>query len=90
MDRIVAEKLAWRRRRAALPFVEKIRILVELQKRRAIIRRARGLDSLVWDITLPPPEPGSGAYLVDGDGGDRNSGEFGDKHPAIPTAIPTP
>ena len=70
MDRIVAEKLAWRRRRAALPFVEKIRILVELQKRRAIIRRARGLDSLVWDITLPPPEPDSGAYMDEADGGD--------------------
>jgi len=44
------QKEAWRRERARLPFPEKIRILVELQKRQAPILAARGKKSIIWKI----------------------------------------
>jgi hypothetical protein len=48
IEEIAQAKLEQRRRRAALPFPEKIQILVHLQKRRAPILRARGLEPRVW------------------------------------------
>ena len=50
MDEIVADKTRRRKARAALPFPEKIRILVHMQERRAPILRARGLKATVWRI----------------------------------------
>ena len=50
MEAQAREKEEWRRERARLPFPEKIRILVELQKRQAPILAARGKKSIVWDI----------------------------------------
>ncbi|MDZ4859459.1 MAG: hypothetical protein SGI88_10810 [Candidatus Hydrogenedentes bacterium] len=39
-----------RRELAALPYHEKVRIVVELQKMAAPILRARGINVRVWDI----------------------------------------
>jgi hypothetical protein len=50
MRRLIAGKEAWRRSQAALPFHEKIRILVQMQRDAAPILRARGLNPVVWDI----------------------------------------
>ncbi len=51
--RIAEAKAEYRRRRAALPFPEKIRILVRLQQRRAPIVRARGGTTRIWKIDFP-------------------------------------
>jgi hypothetical protein len=50
IDEIARAKEEFRRRRAALPFHEKIRILVEMQKRRAPIVKLRGKVQRVWEI----------------------------------------
>lgn len=50
IEEIAKEKEEYRKRRAALSFPEKIRILVELQKRSASILRARGLKPRIWQI----------------------------------------
>jgi len=50
MQRIITAKARARKERAALPFPEKIRILVQMQKRRAAILKTRGKESIVWDI----------------------------------------
>lgn len=51
IKRIAAAKAEYRRHRAAsLSFPEKIRILVQLQKRRAPILKARGIVPRVWQL----------------------------------------
>jgi hypothetical protein len=50
LRQISEQKLAYRRERAKLSFPEKIRILVELQKRRAPIMKLRGKTQRIWQI----------------------------------------
>jgi hypothetical protein len=52
MTRLVAGKDRRRRRLASLPFHEKVRLLIELQKMAAPILEARGRRAPVW-----PEEP---------------------------------
>lgn len=52
IENIGTAKLVHRRRRAvSLTFPEKIRILVEMQKRRAPILKMRGKSQRVWEIS---------------------------------------
>lgn len=53
IEEIAREKDEYRRRRGQLPFPEKIRILVELQKRRAPIVALRGKKQRIWQIDEP-------------------------------------
>ena len=48
--RLIAAKERRRRKLAALPFAEKVRIVVKLQKMAAPILRARGRPARVWEI----------------------------------------
>ena len=48
--RLVAAKEARRRRLAALPFSEKVRIVVRLQEMAAPVLRARGIKVRVWNL----------------------------------------
>ena len=48
--RLVAAKEARRRQLAALPFPEKVRAVVQLQRTVAPVLRRRGLKVRVWDI----------------------------------------
>ena len=48
--RLIAAKERRRRELAALPFPEKVRIVVQRQKMVAPILRARGLPARVWKI----------------------------------------
>jgi hypothetical protein len=50
LKRILEAKEERRRRQAALPNPEKVRIIVELQRRVAPIYRARGIKIRVWEI----------------------------------------
>lgn len=50
LQQILEKKQARRDRLAALPFSEKIAIVVKLQKRFAPIYRARGKEYRVWRI----------------------------------------
>jgi hypothetical protein len=50
IEEVVRAKEEFRRRRTALPIEEKIRILVEMQKRRAPIVKLRGKVQRVWEI----------------------------------------
>ena len=50
MRRILAAKEEHRHRQAALPWPEKVRIIVEMQRRVAPIYRARGIPWRVWEI----------------------------------------
>lgn len=50
LEQIAKEKLEYRRKKAALSFEEKIKILVELQKRRAPIVALRGKKQRIWEI----------------------------------------
>lgn len=50
LERICAKKQARRQWLAALPFPEKIRILVHLQTMAAPIQRARGRPVRVWSV----------------------------------------
>lgn len=52
IEEIAAAKAAYRRRRAALSWPEKIRIVVELQKRQAPILALRGIKQRVWDLNF--------------------------------------
>jgi hypothetical protein len=51
MERIFAEKEARRHELAALPWPEKVRRVVEMQKRVAPILKARGIEIMVWDLS---------------------------------------
>ena len=53
IERIARAKAEQRKRRAALPIEEKIRILVRMQQRRAPILRARGKVARVWQLDEP-------------------------------------
>jgi hypothetical protein len=55
IERIAEAKAAYRKKRAALSWPEKIRILVQLQERAAPILRARGEKAWVW--RLDPNDP---------------------------------
>jgi hypothetical protein len=48
--RLIAAKEQRRRELAALPFPEKVRIVVRMQKMVEPILRARGLPARVWEI----------------------------------------
>ena len=48
--RLIASKERRRRELAALPFAEKVRIVVKLQKMATPILRARGRPARVWEI----------------------------------------
>ena len=57
LERIVAAKEARRRELAALPFAEKVRIVVQLQTMAAPILRARGKEVTPWDLGLTASGP---------------------------------
>ena len=48
--RLIAAKERRRRKLAALPFAEKVRIVVQMQQMVEPILRARGLLARVWEI----------------------------------------
>ncbi|MBI5528481.1 MAG: hypothetical protein HY897_19285 [Deltaproteobacteria bacterium] len=50
MTRMMEQKDRRRRRLAALPFVEKVRLLVELQAMAAPIERLKGRNVRVWKL----------------------------------------
>jgi len=52
VDQSFRQKEARRSILANLPFEEKVRIVVELQKIQAPILRARGLKVKVWDLDI--------------------------------------
>ena len=58
IEEIAAAKLKYRRRRAALSWPGKIRIVVELQKRQAPILARRGIKQRIWDIKFVDPPRG--------------------------------
>ena len=65
IEEIAAAKAERQRERAKLPFPEKIRILVRLQRRRAPIVRARGGNPRVWRIeTSDAPDGGAWARFA--------------------------
>ncbi len=53
LEKILVEKQARRRWLAALPFPEKIRILVRLQAMVAPIHRAKGRTVRIWPLEVP-------------------------------------
>lgn len=54
IEEIAREKDEWRRKQAALPWPEKIRIMIELQKRSAPLKRMRGLTPRIWELEDEP------------------------------------
>ncbi len=50
MARLAAAKEARRRKLATLPFPDKVRVVVRLQRMAAPILRARGLQVRVWNL----------------------------------------
>lgn len=50
IEKLFAAKEARRKHLAGLPFPEKVRIVVQMQKMIAPILRARGIDVRVWEI----------------------------------------
>lgn len=59
LARIFAAKEARRRRLAALPYPEKVRIVVALQRMVAPVLRARGMQVIVWEMDPEPPASGA-------------------------------
>lgn len=57
IEEIVASKERHRQRLANLSVPEKIRIIVELQKRRAPILRMRGKEQIVWRLDQEQTTP---------------------------------
>jgi hypothetical protein len=57
LERILAAKEARRKELAALPYAEKVRIVVQLQAMAAPILRARGRNVEPWDLPPATPEP---------------------------------
>jgi hypothetical protein len=57
IEDIVSAKAEERRRRAQLPFMEKIRAVVRMQRRQDLIYRLRGKSYRIWDIEEDIPEP---------------------------------
>lgn len=55
-DRVLTAKAERRRRLAALPFMEKVRILVAMQRMTAPLTLGRDPRARIW--TLPPGESG--------------------------------
>jgi hypothetical protein len=53
--RLIAAKERRRRELAALPFAEKVRIVVQMQKMVEPILRARGRSACVWEIDESEP-----------------------------------
>ncbi|NUM52023.1 MAG: hypothetical protein HUU46_00115 [Candidatus Hydrogenedentes bacterium] len=56
IEKLFAAKERRRKQLAALPYPEKVRIVVQMQKMIAPILKARGIDVHVWDIgdSKPP------------------------------------
>ena len=54
--RLIAAKEQRRRKLAALPFPEKVRLVVKLQHMAAPIMRARGRSVGVWTLDDPKPD----------------------------------
>ena len=52
IDRLLAQKLSRRSRLAAMPFEEKVRMVVELQKMQEPTLRARGRNVKVWSLEI--------------------------------------
>jgi hypothetical protein len=50
IEQIAREKEAYNRQRALLSAPEKVRIIVEMQKRRAPIMKLHGKTQIVWQI----------------------------------------
>lgn len=50
IDRLLSQKLSRRSRLASLPFEEKVRMVVELQKMQEPVLRARGRNVKVWSL----------------------------------------
>jgi hypothetical protein len=50
VQRLFATREERRKQLAALPYPEKVRIVVQMQKMIAPILKARGIDVQVWDI----------------------------------------
>jgi len=55
IDRPIAAKQHRRRKLAALPFVEKVRLVVKLQQMAAPVLRTRGLSVMVWSLESSNP-----------------------------------
>jgi hypothetical protein len=54
-EAIYASKVAWHRRQAALPITDKVRILLELQKRDyELLKRHRALKPWEWPWEIEP------------------------------------
>ena len=51
--RLIAAKELRRHKLAALPFPEKVRIVVELQRMAAPLLRSRGLPARIWQLPKP-------------------------------------
>ncbi len=51
---MLAAKEARRRKLAALPFPEKVRVVVRLQQMAIPILRARGRNVRAWELEAPP------------------------------------
>ena len=52
IDPVAKAKAEDRRTRARLPFPEKIRALIRMQKRKASIFKLRGKTARVWDVEI--------------------------------------
>jgi len=50
MERIIAARNARRKRLAASPVPEKVRMLVQMQKMAAPLLKARGREAVIWEI----------------------------------------
>jgi hypothetical protein len=55
IDRLMAAKEQRRRKLAALPFPEKVRLVMKLQQMAAPLLRARGLSARVWSLENSQP-----------------------------------
>ncbi len=55
IDKLIAAKECRRRKLAALPFAEKVRLVVKLQQLAAPVLRARGLSVHVWSLEAGNP-----------------------------------
>ncbi len=53
IQQFVAAKEERRRRRIALPFEEKVRIVVQMQRTLAPVLQAQGIPVRVWDVRGP-------------------------------------
>ena len=50
IERLIATRMARRRRLAALPFPDKVRVVVRMQEMAAPLLRARGMKVRIWKM----------------------------------------